>query len=135
MKKEKSCGAVIFDHDKVLLIKQSNGDWGFPKGHVEGDETEMETSIREVKEETNIDIEVFIDKKYTISYEISESILKEVVYFVAKPLTNELLIQPNEILDAKWLDFNSAIKTITHDRVRNVLKSSIKDMNKKYCNL
>lgn len=131
MKKEKSCGAVIFDHDKVLLIKQSNGDWGFPKGHVEGDETEMETSIREVKEETNIDIEVFIDKKYTISYEISESILKEVVYFVAKPLTNELLIQPNEILDAKWLDFNSAIKTITHDRVRNVLKSSIKDMNKK----
>ena len=131
MKKEKSCGAVIFDHDKVLLIKQSKGDWGFPKGHVEGDETEMETSIREVKEETNIDIEVFIDKKYTISYEISESILKEVVYFVAKPLTNELLIQPNEILDAKWLDFNSAIKTITHDRVRNVLKSSIKDMNKK----
>lgn len=131
MKKEKSCGAVIFDHDKVLLIKQSNGDWGFPKGHVEGDETEMETSIREVKEETNIDIEVFIDKKYTISYEISESILKEVVYFVAKPLTNELLIQSNEILDAKWLDFNSAIKTITHDRVRNVLKSSIKDMNKK----
>ena len=79
----------------------------------------------------NIDIEVFIDKKYTISYEISESILKEVVYFVAKPLTNELLIQPNEILDAKWLDFNSAIKTITHDKVRNVLKSSIKDMNKK----
>lgn len=131
MKKEKSCGAVIFDHDKVLLIKQSNGDWGFPKGHVEGDETEMETSIREVKEETNIDIEVFIDKKYTISYEISESILKEVVYFAAKPLTNELLIQSNEILDAKWLDFNSAIKTITHDRVRNVLKSSIKDMNKK----
>ena len=131
MKKEKSCGAVIFDHDKVLLIKQSNGDWRFPKGHVEGDETEMETSIREVKEETNIDIEVFIDIKYTISYEISESILKEVVYFVAKPLTNELLIQPNEILDAKWLDFNSAIKTITHDRVRNVLKSSIKDMNKK----
>ena len=131
MKKEKSCGAVIFDHDKVLLIKQSNGDWGFPKGHVEGDETEMETSIREVKEETNIDIEVFIDKKYTISYEISESILKEVVYFAAKPLTNELLIQSNEILDAKWLDFNSAIKTITHNRVRNVLKSSIKDMNKK----
>ena len=131
MKKEKSCGAVIFDHDKVLLIKQSNGDWGFPKGHVEGDETEMETSIREVKEETNIDIEVFIDKKYTISYEISESILKEVVYFAAKPLTNELLIQSNEILDANWLDFNSAIKTITHDRVRNVLKSSIKDMNKK----
>ena len=48
MKKEKSCGAVIFDHDKVLLIKQSNGDWGFPKGHVEGDETEMETVLNSI---------------------------------------------------------------------------------------
>ena len=32
MNYEKSCGAIIIDDDKVLLIKQGNGDWGFPKG-------------------------------------------------------------------------------------------------------
>ena len=50
--REKSCGCIIINKNKVLLIKQTKGHWGFPKGHVEKDETEIETAIREVKEET-----------------------------------------------------------------------------------
>ena len=62
MEKEKSCGAIIIKNKKVLLIQQTDGFWGFPKGHVEQNETEEQTTIREVKEETNLDIE--IDSKY-----------------------------------------------------------------------
>ena len=62
MKYEKSCGCIIIDNRKVLLVKQTSGDWGFPKGHVENNETEIETAIRETKEETNIDVE--IDEKH-----------------------------------------------------------------------
>ena len=58
MKYEKSCGAVIFDGDKVLVIQQVKGHWGFPKGHVENGETEIETALREIKEETNLDVEI-----------------------------------------------------------------------------
>ena len=47
MEKEKSCGAVIFRKQKseleVLIIRQNEGHWCFPKGHVEGKETEQET--------------------------------------------------------------------------------------------
>jgi ADP-ribose pyrophosphatase YjhB (NUDIX family) len=57
---EKSCGCIIIENRKVLLIKQTSGIWGFPKGHVEHDETEEETAKREVKEETNIDVEIRI---------------------------------------------------------------------------
>ena len=56
MKHEKSCGCIIIEDKKVLLIKQTNGVWGFPKGHVEENETELQTAEREVKEETNIDV-------------------------------------------------------------------------------
>ena len=56
MKYEKSCGAIIFDKDKILVIQQKEGHWGFPKGHVEEGETEVETAIREIKEETNLDV-------------------------------------------------------------------------------
>ena len=54
MKYEKSCGALIFKMIKnklfVLLIKQTNREWGFPKGHVENtDATDFDTAIREVK--------------------------------------------------------------------------------------
>ena len=35
MKKEKSCGIIVFDEDRVLLIKHNGGHISFPKGHVE----------------------------------------------------------------------------------------------------
>ena len=58
MKKEKSCGIIVFDNDKVLVVKHLDGHYGFPKGHVENNETEEETAIREVKEETNCDAKI-----------------------------------------------------------------------------
>ena len=43
---EKSCGAIIFNEGKVLVVKQTSGFYGFPKGHVEIGETEKETHAR-----------------------------------------------------------------------------------------
>ena len=68
MKHEKSCGCIIIEDKKVLLIKQTNGIWGFPKGHVEKNETELQTAEREVKEETNIDVKIDETKRYTMNY-------------------------------------------------------------------
>ena len=58
MVKEKSCGTICFDGDKVLMVKHNAGHCAFPKGHVEEGETEFETAIRETKEETGIDVEI-----------------------------------------------------------------------------
>ena len=41
--KEKSCGCIIIEDGKTLLINDNNNNWGFPKGHAEGNETEQET--------------------------------------------------------------------------------------------
>lgn len=60
--REKSCGAVVYKEDngelKFLLVYQNNGHYSFPKGHMEEGETELETTIREIKEETNLDVDV-----------------------------------------------------------------------------
>ena len=58
---EKSCGAIVYrkyhGNLEILLIKHVNsGHWSFPKGHVEAGETEVETALREIKEETGIDV-------------------------------------------------------------------------------
>ena len=63
-KREKACGCIIIDDGKVLLVQQHQGFWGFPKGHVENGETEIQTAIREVKEETNIDVIPDENKRY-----------------------------------------------------------------------
>lgn len=104
MKYEKACGCIIIENDKVLLVQQTNGDWGFPKGHVEGNETEVETAIREVKEETNIDVKVEEDKRYSTEYDIEEGeIHKQAVYFVASKIGGDIAKQESEINIVQWL--------------------------------
>lgn len=127
--KEKSCGCVIIQNKKVLLIKQNGGDWTFPKGHVEENETEIETAIREVKEETNIDVEIEGNKRYTIEYMTDKGILKEVVFFTAQMVGGEIKAQESEIMDIKWLDFEEAISTITYDNTRELFKKILKEKN------
>lgn len=62
MEREKSCGCIIVDNDKVLLIgaRDDEGDmfWFFPKGHQESGETDTETAIRETREEIGLDVEI-----------------------------------------------------------------------------
>ena len=56
---ELSAGGVILRRRRdgaveVLLIEDSYGNWGFPKGHVEGEETPEEAALRECGEETGL---------------------------------------------------------------------------------
>ena len=55
-------GVVVWKDDEVLLIRRAkpprSGQWSIPGGAQELGETVRETAIREVKEETGLDIEV-----------------------------------------------------------------------------
>lgn len=128
MKQEKSCGCVVFDEDKVLLIKHNEGHWDLPKGHIEEGETEVQTAIREVKEETNVDVEVDENYRYTTGYSPMEGVWKEVVYFIATKKSDNLIPQEEEVQIVKWFELNEAIKKITFDNTRNILKKAIEDL-------
>ena len=126
-KKEKSCGCIIIEKDKVLIIQQTKGHWGFPKGHVEVGETEIETAIREVKEETNLDVEINENKRYTMEYITDKGALKQVVLFVAKKINGNEKYQESEIKSMKWMTFDDAIKTITYDNTRELFSKILKE--------
>ena len=122
VKKEKSCGCIIIKNGKVLLIQQTEGHWGFPKGHMELGETEIETAKREVKEETNIDVEINKDKRYVLEYTTDKGIFKEVVLFIAKKINGDERYQVSEIKTMEWLTYKDAIDRITYDNTRELLK-------------
>ncbi|MBR3254647.1 MAG: NUDIX domain-containing protein [Clostridia bacterium] len=126
LKKEKSCGCIIIDGGKVLLVQQTKGLWGFPKGHVEAGETEIETAIREVKEETNLDVEINENKRYSMEYITDRGTLKKVVLFIAKKISGNEKYQESEIKSIKWLNYEDAIKTITYDNTRELFKKIYK---------
>ena len=127
-KKEKSCGCIVIENNKVLLIQHiKRGHWGFPKGHVEKNENEMQTAIREVKEETNIDVEIDENKRYEEHYNTGKKGYKEVVYFLAKKVGGEIKAQEKEIRNVEWVDISEAPNRITFPTSQELMKKVIND--------
>lgn len=102
---------------------------GFPKGHVENNEKEQETAIRETKEETNLDVEIISNKKYIINYKINNEIDKEVIFFLAKKTSDKIKKQDEEIKNIKWVDLTKAFDIITYENTKNLYKEVLKDIN------
>ena len=126
---EKSCGCMIIEGNKVLLVHQESGFWSFPKGHVEEGETEIQTAKREVKEETNLDVEIEDEtKRYEIEYFSRKRKDKKVVFFVAKKVGGQETPLEGEIQQIKWVNFAEAFGTLTHENTKEILKQAIKDI-------
>lgn len=136
MKKEKSCGAVVIkkenDELKFLIIRQTDGYWGFPKGHVEENETEEETSIREIKEETNIDVEIDNKFRKVITYSPKEGVIKDVVFFIGKAISDDLKIDPNELLEAKWVNNKEAKDYFKYQETIDVYEEALRYLGVNY---
>ena len=49
-----SSGGVVFHANQVLILQYKDGTWTFPKGHLEGEETEQQAAEREVLEEAGV---------------------------------------------------------------------------------
>ena len=129
--KEKSYGAVIYkiEDGKIyyLLLKMKFGHISLCKGHQENGESGKETALREIKEETSLDVE--IDTKFVakITYSPSELTIKDVYFFVAKPINNLEVIEDkhdDEVVSFEWCDYKDALYKITYDSDRNVLKKA-----------
>lgn len=125
MKKEKSCGILVFDDDKVLVVFHNLGHYGFPKGHVEKGETEEETAVREVKEETNCDARIIPGFREVITYSPKPNVMKDVVFFIGEPLTKDLKPQEEETSDVFFIKASDALKMITHKDERELLEKAI----------
>lgn len=130
MNYEICCGSVVFNDNKVLIIKHKYGHISFPKGHVEGNETEEETAIREVKEETGIDIEITSNKKYYVQYENDNNSIEKVTYFIGKMIGGKLNPQLSEISSCYFEDEKKVSDLITYDNDREMYLDVLNDIKK-----
>lgn len=70
MPKVKSCGVLVFreGQPRQFLLMRNAGRYDLPKGHVEGQETEMQCALRELREETGIHADdVTVDPQFRYS--------------------------------------------------------------------
>ena len=82
-------------------------------------ESKCETTKREVKEETNLDVKIEdVNKKYVDSYFAKKNEFKEVVFFLAKRIGGEIKPQEKEIKNVEWVDLLEAINRITMESTK-----------------
>jgi 8-oxo-dGTP diphosphatase len=117
---------IPFPNDKILLIKRSTppfiGYWALPGGRVDPGETVEQTIVREVKEETGLDVEVvrkigdYHEKGIQGGYEYN--------YYPACFLVNciggELKKQESEIAEIKFFPLGNLPEILAFEHMQMV---------------
>ena len=131
MELEKSCGAIVYTIDsegiKYLLVEEMSGCHSFPKGHMENGETEEETALREIKEETNLEVKLFTDFRMSEQYDLADKlgVTKQVIYFLAEYKDEKpCIVRPEEVRSLKSLRLEEALKNVEHNSKKELLNQA-----------
>ncbi len=134
---ERSIGAVIKyqspsneddpyrnESAEFLLLRNRRGFWGFPQGHKEKGETEIETLKREVAEETginNIDVQSYIGRiRYSYFRSDGMKSNKEVTFYFANSYSRLIKIS-KEHEGFKWMTYSDALSLLNHRQLISIL--------------
>ncbi|MDR1941582.1 MAG: NUDIX domain-containing protein [Endomicrobium sp.] len=144
MLKEFSAGAVVYriceGKPEFLLVRsRRNSQWGFPKGHIEKNETEIDAAKREIFEETGIADAEFMEgfrkeDVYVIKSALcktqGKTVEKHSVYFLALALSSEKIYNNEEIDALQWLSLNAASQLLSFENQKQTLKEAFEAIKK-----
>ena len=134
---ETSAGGFVLDADSqshiALIGRETRSrrlEWCVPKGHPEGSESIEEAAIREVFEETGLQVEILCSLG-TIDYQFSAGenlIAKTVHHFLMKQIGGDLSVENDpdqEAVTAKWVSIQDIETTLSHENERRLAKAVI----------
>lgn len=112
---------------EFLLIQHQVGHWGFPKGHKELGEDDVDSARREFMEETGLELnkiyeESSFDEKYVFASR-GQEIYKTVRYFVGLVKDGNLKVQVSEIQNAAWLSYEAASDRLDYPEAKRIIKA------------
>ena len=137
MTHEKSCGAVVFTKTgkdiKYLLVQSLDGIYGFPKGHMESGETEVETTLREVYEETNVNIELIDGFRKKVEYKNPKKndTIKQVTYLLGEFRNQNVIWKSKELSEAYLVTYAEAMNLLQFENLKYILEEADNYINAK----
>jgi len=127
---ERSAGAVVFrnaDGGRIYLLLQNAGRWDFPKGGVEKGESEVQTVLREVKEETGLtDLKIAPGFRKVIEYfyrRSGKNVHKQVTYLLGETGVERVTIS-FEHQGFGWFPYEEALDRASYDNSKVTLKEA-----------
>lgn len=137
---ETSVGAVVFFEKngirEYLVLKYPSGHYDFPKGHMEPGESESQTLLREVEEETGLSNVKISSERATIKYYyvakgneyrkrkktgVGQYIFKQVHFYPAEAETKKVIIS-HEHVGYVWLTYKKAMRRVTFENAQAMLR-------------
>ena len=111
---------------RFLLIKDSYDNWGFPKGHLEADESPADAARRETAEETGLDDLVLHGPIRIIDWHFrfrGRYIHKFCHFFLFESASAEAVPQIEEGITAcRWCVMDEALRVLSYENARGVLR-------------
>ncbi len=129
--REVSAGGIVFRRDadgtpRFLLIRDSYQHWGFPKGHLEDDETPAETALRETHEEAGLELLVPVGPIRVIDWHFrfrGRYIHKFCHFFLFESPSGDANPQADEGITAvRWETLDRSLEVLSYDNARGVLR-------------
>lgn len=114
----------------VLLVQHLWWHWSFPKGHIEHQETPLQTAKRELFEETGISqihllSNLCFDNYYSFYSRNGELIQKKVGFFVGEVYDDTVVLQKEELQSFLWVPLIKADIYLTFESDKKILKQAI----------
>ena len=111
----------------VITGRDSDGTWVFPKGTPDQGESVEETAIREVREETGLDVEIVapigvIDYWFAVP---GERVHKFVHFFLMRATGGDVSRHDHEYDHVRWVSIDEARRLLTYDTYREILDRAL----------
>lgn len=130
MEYEVSCGGVVFTRIdgeiKYVIIRSNEGWYGFPKGHIEENESDEEAAVREIFEETGLNVTLLSGFKTIDEHGLPNKpdVIKRIIYFAAEYSGQEIIRQDEELCEARLMGYDEAMSVFQFPSSRRILKEA-----------
>ncbi len=136
---EKLGGSVVFAEKGgsyfIALVHDVFGHWTLPKGHLEGDESDEEATLREIKEEIGIDVSIQEElgsNEYIASDPEKGKIRKQVKYYLSRGDYQDLTLGTTGGLDdVKWFRLQDILDLNFYDDILPIITKALKILQDK----
>jgi 8-oxo-dGTP pyrophosphatase MutT (NUDIX family) len=129
-----SAGGVVFrghnsDREVLLCGRTADGLWCLPKGTPERGESMQDTALREVREETGVEVApegIVGDIRYWFSRpQEGVRYYKTVRHFLLRPIGGDPRLHDHEFDDVRWFPVQEALRLMTYRNEGRILRQAI----------